>query len=66
MATNIQHGFITATSIQNGCIMTTTLNIEKLNVTLGKEIKCIGSKVTKAIIVSVNKKAQDCMQSGGH
>ena len=66
MDTRIQHGCITAASIQDDCIMATTLNIEILNVALGKEITCNGSEVTKAVIHGVNKKTQDCLQSGGH
>ena len=46
--------------------MATTLNIEILNVVLGKEITCIGSEVTIAVIDSVKKRAQDCIQSRGH
>ena len=46
--------------------MATTLNIEILSVALGKEVTCIGSEVTKAVINSVNKKAQACIQSEGH
>ena len=55
-----------ATSKQDCCIMATTLNIEMLNVALGEEITCFCSEVTKALIDSVNKGAQDCIQSGGH
>ena len=65
MATSLQHGCITATSIQDGCIIATTLNIEILNVALGREITCSRSEVAKAVIDSVNKKAQDCIESGG-
>ena len=64
MATNIQHDSIMATNIQDNCIMATTQNTEKLNVAMGKEITCIGSEVIKAVIESVNKKSQDCIQSG--
>ena len=46
--------------------MASTLFIGVLNVTLGKGITCIGSEVTKAVNDSVNKKAQDCIQSGDY
>ena len=61
MPTSVQHGCITATSVQDGCNKATTINIELLNVALGKEITYIGSEVTKAIINSVNKKTQYCI-----
>ena len=66
MATSIQHGCIMTTSIQDGCIMANTLIIEIFNAAFDMEIICIGSEVTKAVINSVNKKAQDFIQSGGH
>ena len=33
---------------------------------IGKEITSIGQEITKAVNNSVKKKAQDCIQSGGH
>ena len=66
MPTSIQHGCITATSIQDGSDMAATLNIDILNVALGREITCIGSEDSKAVIDNVNEKALDCIQSGGH
>ena len=47
-------------------MMVTTLNIEILFVALGNEITSIGSEVTKAVVDSVDKKAQGCIQSGSH
>ena len=46
--------------------MATTINIEILIAALGKDMTCIGSEVTKTVIDSVNKKAQDCIQSEGY
>ena len=46
--------------------MATILKTETFNVALGTKKKCIGSKATKAVIDSVNKKAQNCIQSVGH
>ena len=40
--------------------------VTELKEAIGKEMTSIGSEVTKAIIDSVKKKAQYCIQSGGH
>ena len=66
MATSTQHGFITATSIQDSCFMVTTLSIEIFYVALGMKVTCNGSEITKTVIDSVDKKVQVCIQSGGN
>ena len=40
--------------------------VTELNEASGNEITSIGSEVIKAVIASVKKKAQNCIQSGGH
>ena len=40
--------------------------LTELKEAIGKEIRCIGSEVTKAVFDSMKKRAQDCIQSGGH
>ena len=66
MATNIKHGCITVITTQDGRIVATTLNIEILNVALGKEMTFIGLRVTKAVIDSVSKRAQNRNQLEGY
>ena len=38
----------------------------ELKEAIDKEIRCIGSEVTRAVFDSMKKKAQDCIQLGGH
>ena len=40
--------------------------VTELNEAIDKGITSIGSEVTKAVNDSVKKRAQDCIQSGGH
>ena len=40
--------------------------VTELKESISKNIRCIGSEVTKVVIDSMKKRAQDCIQSGCH
>ena len=42
------------------------LTLTEVKEGIGKEIRCIRSEVTKAVCHKMKKRAQDCIQSGGH
>ena len=52
--------------LKEGLYQDNPQTVIELKQTMDKELKSIGSEVTKAVIDNMKRRANDCVQSGGH